>query len=224
LATSVAEMVFRYLQTRCEGAKTLSAADLEAARTHILGTIANGYGFFESTHQRCMEASCGTAPAPFGRDTILASLLLACSHKAARPAFPNQVARFGDLWLNQFYGGVARYIRQNISPTADDRLIKVYAETAAKLGAKLTVNDLLRENSVRRVLAECVMPLVSADAPDDLPLKLSDVASEYIATQRGIPKPDISKVTEQETRNFLGWLPPQLQIAFNAGGRPAPEA
>jgi hypothetical protein len=63
-------------------------------------------------------------------------------------------------------------------------------------------------------------PLVSADAPEDMALKLSDTASEYIATQRGIPKPDISKVTEQETRQFLTWLPPQVQIALNVA-RPA---
>jgi len=215
LATSVVETVFRYLNTRCEANGSLSAADLEAARAHILGSFANGLGFFETTHQRCTEASCATAPTPFGRENLLASLLLASSHKAARPAFPNQVGRFGDAWLNQFYGGLAKYVRQNVCPNADDRVIKVFAEVAAKLGARLTINDLLKENAVRRVIYECVTPLIAADAPDDLPLKLSDVTSEYIATQRGIPKPDISKVTEQEIRNFLGWLPPQIQIALN---------
>jgi hypothetical protein len=224
LATSVAEMVFRYLNQRCQASGgTLSAADLDAARTHIIGSFANGFGFFETTYQRCMEASAPTTHAYFGRDTILASLLLACGQKAARPAFPNQVSRFGDTWLNQFFGGVAQYIRQNISPTADERLIKVYAEVASKLGAKLTIADLLKENGIRRILYECVTPLVSADAPEDLALKLSDTASEYIATQRGIPKPDISKVTEQETRNFLNWLPPQVQISLNVA-RPAAEA
>jgi hypothetical protein len=224
LATSVAETMFRYLQGRCQAnGGTLSAAELDAARTHILGSFSNGFGFFETTHQRCMEASAATAHAPFARDAILASLLVACSHKAARPAFPNQLARFGDAWLNQFYGGVAQYIRQSICPTADERLIKAYAEIAAKLGAKLTINDLLKDNGIRRILYECAMPLISAEAPDDLPLKLSDVASEYIAAQRGIPKPDISKVTEQETRNFLNWLPPQLQISLT-GMRPTAEA
>jgi hypothetical protein len=224
LATSLAEMVFRYLNQRCQAAGgTLGPADLDAARTHIIGSFANGFGFFETNYLRCMEASAPTTHAYFSRDTLLASLLLACGQKAARPAFPNQVTRFGDTWLNQFFGGVAQYIRQNISPTADERLIKVYAETASKVGAKLTIADLLKENGIRRILYECVTPLVSADAPDDLALKLSDVASEYIATQRGIPKPDISKVTEQETRAFLNWLPPQVQIALNVA-RPSAEA
>jgi len=224
LATSVAEMVFRYLNQRCQaGGGTLSAADLEAARTHIIGSFANGFGFFETTYHRCMEASGPTSHAYFARETILASLLLACGQKAARPAFPNQVTRFGDTWLNQFFGGVAQYIRQNISPTVDERLIKVYAEVSSKLGAKLTISDLLKENAVRRILYECVTPLVSADTPDDVAVKLSDTASEYIATQRGIPKPDISKVTEQETRNFLNWLAPQIQIALNVQ-RPTADA
>src|ERR687884_427767 len=119
LATSVAEMVFRYLHTRCQAAGgMLSAADLEAARTHVIGSFANGFGFFETTYLRCMEASAPTSHAHFGRDTILASLLLACGHKAARPAFPTQVTRLGDTWLTQFFGGVAQYIRQNVSSTA----------------------------------------------------------------------------------------------------------
>jgi len=224
LATSVAEMVFRYLHQRCQAAGgTLSPADLDAARTHIVGSFANGFGFFETTYARCMEASAPTTHAHFARETILASLLLACGQKAARSAFPNQVGRFGDAWLKQFFGGVAQYIRQNISPAADERLIKAYAEVASRLGAKLTVADLLKENGIRRILYESVTPLVSADAPEDIALKLSDVASEFIATQRGIPKPDISKVTEQETRSFLTWLPPQIQIVLNSA-RPTEEA
>src|SRR5262249_61135878 len=103
-----------------------------------------------------------------------------------------------------------------------DRLIKAYAEVAAKFGAKLALSDLLKENSVRRILSECLTPLIAANALD-LALPLSDAASLYIATQRGIPKPDISKVTEQETRNFLNWLAPQVQIALNVQ-RPAADA
>jgi len=218
LASSVTEMVFRYLNGRCQaGGGTLGPADLEAARTHVLGSFANGFGFFETTYQRCMDASAATAPAYFARETILGTLLFHCAQKAARPAFPNQVQRFGEPWLHQFFGGVAQYIRQKVCPAADDRLIKIYAELASKLGAKLTVSDLMRENGVKRLLVECVMPMVSADAPDDIAMEVSDAASEYIAAQRGIPKPDISKVTEQETRNFLNWLPPQLQIALNHG-------
>lgn len=218
LAGSVAEMVFRYLNGRCQAAGgTLTAADLDAARTHVLGSFANGFSFFESTYQRCMDACGPTTPAHFGRENLLATLLLSCAQKAARPAFPNQVQRFGDPWLHQFFGGVAEYIRQKVCPTADDRLVKIYAEVSSKLGAKLTVSDLMRESNVKRLLVECVMPLISADAPEDVAMQVSDVASDFIAKQRGIPKPDISKVTEQETRNFLTWLPPQLQMALNAG-------
>src|SRR5215471_19720365 len=110
-ATSVAEMIFRYLNSRCQACGgTLSMADIEAARAHVLASFPSHFNFFETTDQRCMEASGATAPALFARDSILPSLMLACGHKAARPAFPNQLARFGEAWLTQFFGGVAHYI------------------------------------------------------------------------------------------------------------------
>jgi hypothetical protein len=214
-ANAVAEMIFRYLQSRCTAAGSLNAAELEAARVHLLQSFPNAFSFFESVNQRCMEASAATAPSFFAKENILASLLFVCSHKAARSAFPNQISRFGPPWLNQFFGGFAEYIRQNVSPTADERLIKVYAVAAGKFGAKITVTDLLNEDGARRVMQECLAPFMAPDAPMALASKLSDVASFHIAAARGIPKPDISKVTEQEVRSFLTWLPPQANVAFS---------
>ena len=223
-ATSVAEMIFRYLNSRCQASGgTLSMADIEAARAHVLASFPSHFSFFETTDQRCMEASGATAPALFARDSILPSLMLACGQKAAQPAFPNQLARFGEAWLTQFFGGIAHYIREHACPNADERLIKAYSEVAVKLGAKLTINDVLNENATKRILYECFAPLAAADSGDHLALELSDVVSHFIAKQRGIPKPDISKVTEQEMRHFLHWLPPQLQITLKQG-RPALEA
>ena len=63
----------------------------------------------------------------FSRGKILATVLLAVAQKAARSAFPNQVTRFGPQWLDQMFGGLALCIRQNVCPTADDRLMKAYA-------------------------------------------------------------------------------------------------
>ena len=224
IATSVAEMIFRYLNSRCQaGGGTLSVADIEAARAHVLASFSSNFSFFETANQRCMEASGATAPALFARDSILPSLMLACGQKAARPAFPNQLARFGEAWLTQFFGGIAHYIREQACPNADERLIKVYGEVSVKLGAKLTINDLLNENATKRILYECFVSLARPHSPDELALELSDVVSHFIAKQRGIPRPDISKVTEQEMRSFLHWLPPQLQIILKQGG-PALEA
>lgn len=219
VGSSVAEMVFRYLKTRCQSTGgNLSEADIEAARMHFLASFPNAFNFFDSTNQRCMEASGGTAPAPFQQDAILGTLLLACGQKAARSAFDLQVTRFGAPWLTQFFGGFAQYVRENICADADARLYKLYATAAVKYGSKLTVNDLLKEEPVQRVMRECLAPVVAADAPATLSAPLSDTISMYIATQRGIPKPDISKVTDQQVHSFLGWLPPQVLLALSGTG------
>jgi hypothetical protein len=214
-ANAVAEMIFRYLQSRCTATGSLSAADLDAARAHLAQSFPNAFSFFETVNQRCMEASAATAPAFFAKENILGSLLFTCAHKAARSAFPNQIGRFGAPWLNQFFGGFAEYIRQHTCPTADDRLMKVYAIAAGKIGARLTVTDLLNEDGARKVLHECLAPFMLPDAPAAFAAKLSDVVSFHIAAARGIPKPDISKVIEQEARSFLTWLPPQVNVALS---------
>jgi hypothetical protein len=217
--SSVAEMIFRFLQSRCQaGGGTLSAADLESAHTQFLNSLPNAFSFFDTVHQRCMEASAATAPELLGQDAILGSLLLACSQKAARTAFDLQVTRFGDVWLNQCFGGVAQYVRQHICPTADERLYKVYARVAMKVGAKLTIADLVKDDAARAILRECLAPLITADAQDALGAPLSDTVSLHIATVRGIPKPDISKVTEQQMRSFLAWLPPQVMLTLSGAG------
>jgi hypothetical protein len=220
-ATAVAEMIFRYLHSRCAASGgTMTAADLDAARVHMSQSLPNAFNFFEAINQRCMEAAAATAPTFFAKENILASLLFTCGHRAARSAFPNQITRFGPPWLNQFFGGFAEYVRQHVCASADDRLIKAYAMAAAKYGAKLGITDLLKEPSTLEVMHECFAPLMLADAPTLYAAKLSDVASFFIAAARGIPKPDISKVTEQEVRSFLTWLPPQIQIALHAAGVP----
>jgi len=216
-ANAVTEMIFRYLQSRCAASGSLTAADLDAARAHLAQSFPNAFSFFETVNQRCMEASAATAPTFFAKENILASLLFVCTHKAARSAFPNQITRFGPPWLNQFFGGFAEYIRQNVCQSADDRLMKVYAGAAGRHGAKLTVSDLFNDDGARRIMHECLAPFMLPDAPATLAAKLSDVASFHIAAARGIPKPDISKVTEQEVRNFLTWLPPQVNVSFSGG-------
>jgi hypothetical protein len=98
------------------------------------------------------------------------------------------------------------------------RLYRLYATAAVKYGSKLAVTDLLKEEPVQRVMRECLAPIVASDAPASLAAPLSDTISMYIATVRGIPKPDISKVTDQQVHNFLSWLPPQVMLALSGTG------
>jgi hypothetical protein len=222
IATAVTDMIFQHLRSLCEGrGGVLSADDLLTAQSQVMRSFAGAPAFFDATHARCMAASAATAPAPFTRETILASLLFVCGQKAARPAFSSQITRFGEVWLGQFFGGTAEYVRRAICPTADDRLRGAYSVLSGKLGARLGVNDLMGDPDVRTILKECASPLCLPEAPDVLAAPMSDVVSQHIAEARGIPKPDLSKVTEQEMRKFLGWLPRHMHIALTAtGGSP----
>lgn len=212
-------MIFRYLQQRCTAnGGTLSTTDLDESRVHLVHSFPNAFNFFDTVNQRCMEASGASAPTFFSKENLLSSLLFACGHRAARSAFPNQITRFGAPWLNQFFGGFAEYVRQQVCTTADDRLMKAYAVAAGKYGAKIAVTDLLKEAGALQIMRECFAPFLLSEAPNALAARLSDVASFHIAAARGIPKPDISKVTEQEVKSFLTWLPPQINVALNAAG------
>jgi len=216
IATSVAERVFHFLKTRADAqGGALSAADLGVARAQFLASLPKAANYFEGVDRQYTEASAATAPESLSRETILATLVFACCHKAARTAFP-QAERIGANWLDQLCGGIARYIRQNVCADANDRLTKVYFELAGRLGAKLLVADLLGDEATQRVLRECFAPLIAKDALDRAAEPLCDAVNSYIAGKRGIAKADPSKVTEAEMKKFLAFLPPQLTLAFGA--------
>ncbi len=221
VATSIAEMLFQYLEAKCGSAGgSLSAEDLKAAHMQFFQSLPKVHGFFETVNQTCMEASESKAPTLLAQDTILATLLFTCNEKAARHAFPLQIKRFGDVWLRQFFSGLAEYVRKTICNAADAQLIRAYMETAAKSGADLSISDLMREPEIQNVLRACHMRFLRPDASEALSKDLSDVVSVVIAEQRGIPHPDLSKVTEQEARSFLVWLPRLLFLVLSPG---APE-
>ncbi len=216
VTTAVTERIFHFLKTRAEAqGGNLSVADLGTLRTTFLASLSKAGNYFEGINRQCMEACGSAAPEYFSREHILATLLSACSLKAARSAFP-QAERIGVHWLHQLYGGIAKFIRENICTDADDRLVRAYLEVAAKVGAKLVIADLINDEATQRVLRECLAPLVARDAQDRLAEPLSDVVTAHIAGKRGIAKADPAKVTEAEMKKFLAFLPPQLSIAFGA--------
>jgi hypothetical protein len=218
VGTSTAELIFRHLLTRCEAAGgQLSMADLEVAKTQFFHGLPGAFPFFEQSNQRCMEASASTAPAVFATDTLLATLLLTSLQKAARTAFQMQVTRFGDTWVRQFFNGLAAYVRQHVCTDADPRLRKIYAGLSVAKGAKLAITDLMQDETVRKILRECLAPFLRSDAGDRLAIVSADQVSQVIAMQRGIPKPDISKVTDHEMRAFLTWLPSQAAVSIGTG-------
>jgi hypothetical protein len=216
IATSVTERIFHFLKTRAEAqAGTLSVADLGVLRQQFLASLPKAATYFEGVDKQYNEASVATAPENVSRENLLGTLVFACTHKAARTAFP-QAEHIGANWLNQLCGGIARYIRQQICPDANDRLSKAYFEVAGRLGAKLVVADLLGDEGIQKVLRECLAPLISRDALERCAEPLSDAVNSHIAGKRGISKADPSKVTETEMKKFLTFLPAQLTLAFSA--------
>jgi hypothetical protein len=214
IATSVTERIFHFLKMRTESqGGSLSTADLDAAHAHFLATLPKAAKYFESIDRQYMEASGSTAPEYFARETILATLLFACSHKAAHTAFP-QAEGIGERWLHQLFGGIAAYIRENICADANDRLFTAYFELAMKLGDKLTVTDLLHDDGARRVLHECVTPFMAKNAAEKFAETLSDKVSAHIASARAIARADPVKVTTGEMRKFLFLLPLEFKVAL----------
>ena len=216
IATAVTERIFLFLKTRAEAqGGTLAVADLGALRQQFLASLAKAANYFEGVDRLYNEASAATAPDSVSRENILGTLVFVGCHKAARTAFP-QAERIGANWLNQLFGGIARYIREQICTDANERLTKGYFEVAAKLGAKLVVSDLLADEAVQRVLRDCFAPMIVNDAIDRIAEPLCDTVNSHIAGKRGIGKADPSKVTEAEMKKFLTFLPPQLTLAFGA--------
>jgi len=212
IATSVTEKIFHFLKTRSESqGGRLSTTELDVAHAHFLATLPKAARYFEGVDRHYTEATGSTAPEYFAHEAILATSLFACSHKAARTAFP-QADGVGEKWLHQLFAGIAAYIRENICADADDGLFKAYFELAMKLGDKLTLADLLHDDGVRRVLRECLAPLIARDAAEKLAEPLSNAVSTHIASERAIGNADPVKVTSAEMRKFLFFLPLELKI------------
>jgi hypothetical protein len=216
IATSVTERIFHFLKTRAEAQSgALSVADLGVLRQQFLASLPKAANYFEGVDRQYNEAGAASAPECVSRETILMTLVYACTHKAARSAFP-QVEQIGANWLGQLCGGISRYIRQHICTDANDRLTKAYFEAAGRLGAKLVVADLIADEGIQRVLRECFAPMIARDALDRAASPLCDAVNSHIAGKRGIATADPSKVTEAEMRKFLTFLPPQLTLAFGS--------
>src|SRR5215471_5902028 len=139
IAASVTERIFHFLKTRAEAqGGTLSENDLVALRQHFLASLPKAASYFEGVDRQYSEAGAATAVEHVSHVNILATLVFACSHKAARKAFP-QAERIGANWLNQLCGGIAHYIRQQVCTDADDRLPRAYFEADIRLGAKRVI-------------------------------------------------------------------------------------
>jgi len=208
-------VIFRDLHARCVAAGgNLSLAELDNARIRFLGSFPSSFDLFEAIHAVCTEASGSTAAPIFSQDKILASLLLSCADRAARHACSVQVAHFGQPWLEQFFDGIAQFIRDSVLPSADRRLIAAYVEAAGRMKSRLSIDEFLKEGDVQLVLRECLAMLDANDSADAMAGKAGIAVNNVIALQNSISGPDLRKVTDNQMKRFLTTAPGLLRLAL----------
>jgi hypothetical protein len=214
-ARTATDVVFRDLHARCVAAGgNLSLAELESTHKHFLESFVSNFSVFETIHADCMHVSASTAAPIFSRDKILASLLLACTDRAARYAFSVQVAHFGQPWLEQFFDGFAQFVRESIPSNDEQRLIAAYVEAAGRMKSRLSIEAFLKQNDVQLVLRECLAVLDNAGAVDAMAAKAGIVVNNAIALRNSIAGPDLRKVTDNEVKRFLATASWQIDSAL----------
>ena len=214
---TVTDVVFRGLRAQCAaGGGNLSLEELDRFHVKIIESFSSGFDLFELKHERCMAASLSMAAPPFARNEILSTLLRACGEKSARGAFSFQVERLGMEWVEQLFGGLAHYVHHHIHTDIDASLITAYVDTATIPKMTLTIDELLKQESVRRILLECVTTVFEVHgAPDTIVKDVCDSVNSFVAGERGVEGPHACKVTEQQMSFFLTLLPRQLRAMIN---------
>lgn len=211
-ARLAAQLIFGVLEARCRAhGGSLTLDDLAAAKAQVAEGLVGGFDWFETTHTTCMTA-LGALQAPrLTRQSVLASLLLACDLEAARRAFATQMERFGPPWARQFFDGLAEALRRHGGAEADRRIGDAYARHAVASGAKLTTAELFDDPQVRDALADCAAVMA---APTDIELRaqaLSDAVNEAVTARTGVRGAHLSKITIDEAKHFFLVYPPKLR-------------
>jgi hypothetical protein len=179
------DIIFRDLHARCMSAGGhLSLSELENARRRFLANFPSGFDLF-----------------------ILSTLLRACSERSARHAFARQAEHFGPTWIGWFYDGLAQYVRDRASVSADRRLIKAYVAAATRHGHDLSFRHLLIDGEVQNVMRECVTIFGAPNAPETVVCDLGNFINSFTAERGHIGGPHLSKITDRQTQLFLTLLP-----------------
>jgi hypothetical protein len=217
-ARAATEVVFRSLRAQCiasGGTLDLSLNELEAFHLKFIDSFSSGYDLFESRHHQCMNASTSLAAMPFAREIILATLLRACGDKSACAAFSLQVEKLGMAWINELFDSLAQYVCEHVNANIEARLIKAYAETSIIPKINLTISELLKQEAVQQIMLECVSAFEVAGAPESITKEICDWINKVVAGKRGVVRPHVCKITENQTRFFLTLLPRQVRATLN---------
>ncbi len=207
---AIVNAVFRHLRTECASyGGHLTVSDLASLQAELIEDLVCVFSLFEGIHRRCMEASDAAAPMMFAKGRMLSSLLLACSHKAAARAFPDEIHEWGANWLHLFYDALSESALRHANLNAEARLTSAYVKASCKLGQRLSVRTLLLEPTVQNVLRECALAFEKPGRPDAELASLRDEINGYIDA-RSEDCPHSGGIGTNQIRKFLILFPHEV--------------
>ncbi len=220
-ARAVTDIVFRSLRAQCAaGGGTLSLDEIDKLHSTIIDSFASGFDLFELRHRRCMGVSLSLATMPFARDKILATLFLACGEQCAQHVFALQVEHLGELWISQFFDGFAQYVERHVSSNANARVIDAYVETALTPKIVVTVDELLKRETVRGVIRDCLAAFEAPGVPEQVAKQFCDAINDHNASRYRVAGPHVTKITEDQAARFLKLFPRQARMVLETGHAP----
>jgi hypothetical protein len=216
---SVINLLFRYLQSKCAAnGGTLTDAELKEAQSDLVDGWQSMFDLFGDIHDRCMVASGADAPMMFAKGRMLSSLLFACSHEAAGHVFGTMAKGASYGQLDYFYDILAKLLRRHVAADAESRLTGAYVRASLAHGQTLTVEKLLREQTVKDVLRECLQPFEFAAYPETLIAALADKIKAATENLAGDAARYSNEISLAALRCFVSRFPREIRIAV--GGRP----
>ena len=212
-AHSVVDIVFRNLHAKCASqGGSLTDADLRIVHDNLLKVFPEIFDFFESIHQRCMNASGVFDSKPLAPDRILSTLLFVCSQGSAVSVFSNEIERLGMNWLSLFYAAFSKSIQLRVGIDVERRLTSAYAEAAGKFRQKMSIMQLLSEQNVQNILRECAFLVVKLHGSSDVAAQLTAEINDYIVTKGGNLGRHL--VTNDQIGRFLRLFPHDVYIVL----------
>jgi hypothetical protein len=213
---TVTDLVFKFIENHVHSNERISPGDVSELRRRFLDSFTHGYDFFETIHRKCMNASKSANAQALSRDNILPSLLLYCGRGAAEAAFKLELASCGDVWLDDFFAGFAKYVGTHVYKNAEAELVKVFVGSAGKHKSNLTVEKLLREAKAQEILSRCVEAFTDQGTRQAMAEPISVAVNNHIAMLRHIIGANQAKTTEDDIRFFLEKLPSEVRLAIKA--------
>jgi hypothetical protein len=192
--------------------RTISAEDIRSSKAQFILGLPSGMEFFEKINRECMLASGSTAPDPFSRDNILATLLSACCRGSAEYAFRLQIENCSPDWLGYFFRGLSQVVRENLSQESWEELVAAYVHMAKINKAKMQVFDVIARNDVKTILSDCIAPLYRLFESDEIAKSIGAEINNVNACKHDVTGPSIVKITCDQMERSLTMLLKEMSL------------